>query len=274
MPALAAVRSLTPNLAPMLTAAAELHIWEADLDQAGEPPAASLPAAERARAGRVQRPLARRRWLAARWALRVVLGCYLDEEPAAIELRLGARGKPMLGAPWAGLRFNLSHSGGLALLVLARGAEVGVDIERISPRRDVLALSKRLLNPAELRSVEEAPPAARSAVFHAAWARREAIAKCSGVGLGAPLPADVVAVSAIDAGPGFAAAVAVAGNEVPLLRRFTPGPLLGQQEFGSAGLLGRGEPAEDVAHERRVGTRSAVQPERRQAVAADRAGAW
>jgi 4'-phosphopantetheinyl transferase len=46
-------------------------------------------------------------------------------------LAVGPHGKPTL--PDAGLRFNLSHSGAHTLLALARGAEVGVDLEH--PRR-------------------------------------------------------------------------------------------------------------------------------------------
>jgi 4'-phosphopantetheinyl transferase len=169
------------------------------------------------------RPQARRRWVAARWALRTVLGCYLEVEPEEVELRLGPRGKPVLAATGESLRFNLSHSGELALIAVARGLEIGVDVERIDPRRDVLALAPRALGPEEAAAVREAPAGERSAAFHAAWTRREAVAKCLGVGLGAPLPEAAAAVSALDAGPGFAAAVAVAAGEVPPLRRFDVG---------------------------------------------------
>jgi 4'-phosphopantetheinyl transferase len=179
---------------PIHAPTAELHVWRARLDADGWPGAVDLPGAERERAARLIRPDARRRWVSARWALRGVLARYHEREPAQIELRCGDRGKPMLAASEESLRFNLSHSDDLALIAVAHGREVGVDVERIGARR-----------PAE---------------FYAAWARREAIAKCHGVGLGAPLPDVPVTASALEAGADFAAAIAVAGGELPALRLF------------------------------------------------------
>ena len=140
----------------------------------------------------------RRRWVAARWALRSVLARYLGGAPAAIELGLGERGKPHLAEPGSTLRFNLSHSGELALIAVAAGREVGVDVQLIGSRRP--------------------------SGFYAEWARREAVAKCHGVGLWAELPRDPVAVAELDPGPGYAAAVAAAGLELPRLRHFTADP--------------------------------------------------
>lgn len=130
-------------------------------------------------------------------ALREVLARYLDEEPDAIELRAGEHGKPALADPSSPLRFNLSHSGDLALVAVTQGREVGVDIQKIKPRRNV--------------------------AFYKAWARREAIVKCAGTGLLAPPPPGPMAVQALDVASGFAAALAVAGGEVPSLRLFNLG---------------------------------------------------
>jgi 4'-phosphopantetheinyl transferase len=183
--------------APIRTPIAELHLWRARLDSGAWRPARDLPAAERRRAGGIQRPEARRRWAASRWALRVVLGLYLERKPAEIELRFGSRGKPMLADPDAPLRFNLSHSGELALIAVAGEHEVGVDVQSIG---------------------------AKPAEFYADWTRREAIAKCHGVGLGMPLPDAPVTVADLDAGAGFAAAIAVGGDEVPAPRHLVAEP--------------------------------------------------
>lgn len=153
-------------------------------------------------------------------ALRRVLADYLEVDPEGVELRVGPHGKPALADPAASLRFNLSHSGGAALIAVTRGREVGVDVERIQPRHDLLRLAARALDPAAAATVRAAPPEERLAAFHAAWTRHEAIVKCGGGGLGAPRPAGPVAVSSLDAGPGFAAAVAVAAEAMPPLRRF------------------------------------------------------
>jgi 4'-phosphopantetheinyl transferase len=196
---------------PTRLSLSEFHVWLARLDSPGWPAAGGLPAGERERAARLARPHGRRRWVAARWALRGVLARYLGREPGTIELRFGERGKPMLADTSSPLRFNLSHSGELALVAVSRDREVGVDVQRIGSR------------PAD---------------FYVEWTRREAVAKCHGVGLWAPPPDAPVAVRPLDVGPGFAAAseaietearyaaaVAVAGADLPPLRRFeaTPG---------------------------------------------------
>ena len=174
-----------------------LHLWHVPLGSGKWPDADGLPTVERDRAGELLSDKTRKRWVASRWALRSVLGRYLELEPAEVELRLGERGKPMLAEPTIPLRFNLSHSGELTLIAVSGEREVGVDVQRLG---------------------------ARPAQFYADWARREAVAKCHGVGLGAPLPDAPVAVAPLDAGAGFAAAIAVAGEEVPPPQHFVAEP--------------------------------------------------
>ncbi len=171
-----------------------LHVWHARLDTGQWPSAENLPAGERERAEAMHRADARRRWVAARWALRSVLGRYLDREPGGIELRYGERGKPLLAEPGTALHFNLSHSGELALIALAERRDVGVDVQRIGRRQ-----------PTD---------------YYSEWARREAIAKCHGVGLWAELPGTPVAVTELDAPAGYAAAVAIAGEQIPGVRSY------------------------------------------------------
>lgn len=201
---------------------AEVHVWRAKLDAPGWPGPEELPAAERERAAAVRRPGAAARWVAARWALRHVLARYLDEGPAGIELALGPHGKPRLAQAPERLRFNLSHSGGIALVAVSREHEVGVDVERVEPRRDVTALAERALPPEDVAAVREASAEERADVFHRHWARHEARLKCLGVGLGGAQPqATPVALSDLDPGPGYAAAVAVAAAELPPLQEWT-----------------------------------------------------
>jgi 4'-phosphopantetheinyl transferase len=153
-----------------------------------------LPSAERAEAAR---------------ALREVLAAYLESSPEAIRIVAGAHGKPELAND--ALRFNLSHSGELALVAVARDRNVGVDVERIDARRDVLALAERALGADGAAAVRAAPPADRVAVFHRGWTRREAVAKCAGTGLATPPPDGPRQVIDLDVGDGYAAAVAVEG---------------------------------------------------------------
>ena len=127
-------------------------------------------------------------------ALRRVLAVYLDSEPRRIRLERGEHGKPRLAGAEGRLRFNLSHSGEIALVAVSGEFEVGVDVERVRPKR------------------EEA--------FYRRWACHEAHVKCLGVGLAhaRQAPLDPVALEPIEIRSGYAAAVAVAASELPPLR--------------------------------------------------------
>jgi 4'-phosphopantetheinyl transferase len=123
----------------------------------------------------------RHRWGASRGFLREALGAALGIPPADVAFGYAAHGKPELqraqqprGAP---LRFNLSHSGGLALLVLARGAEVGADIELPRPRRTD-DLARRWFTPGEQPRVLANPDG-----FFSLWTCKEAFLKATGEGL-------------------------------------------------------------------------------------------
>ena len=89
---------------------------------------------ERARAARFVFPHDGRRYVAAHAALRLVLAHYLDEDPRRLRFERGTHGKPRLACRTAGdYEINLSHSGGRALIAVARAREVGVDIEVTGP---------------------------------------------------------------------------------------------------------------------------------------------
>lgn len=150
---------------------------------------------------------------AARAALGRILAAYLGGPAAAAELSVAETGKPRLATAPERLSFNLSHSGGLALVAVAPGGvEVGVDVERLRLRRDLTRLAARWLPAADAAAVTAAPEAERERVFYAAWARHEARVKCTGAGLAGPPPADEVVAWQLQIDPGYAAAVAVAGE--------------------------------------------------------------
>ncbi len=198
---------------------AEAHVWRADLDAGDWPGLGELPAGDRAQGERFLRPEAGRRWVSSRWALRLTIAGYLEEDPAAIELATAANGKPLLSGNGS-LRFNLSHSDGLALIALTWEREIGVDLERVERGRDFPALARTGLEPSAAEAVSSAAAAERAEVFYAAWVRREAVAKCFGEGLGGPPPGGPVEVCPVDVGPGWAAAVALAGIGAPPIRCF------------------------------------------------------
>ena len=193
---------------------------------------------ERARAARFHGERDRDRFVAARGLLREVLANRLGADPGEVRFESASAGKPRLASPAADLRFNASRSGERAAFALAAGREVGVDVELVRDDLDVEAVAGRALSPAELHAWRNLPPARRTRAFFAAWARKEAYAKGRGEGLALgldrietePAPGrpdrlrvferggrtEVWETCDIDAGAGYAAAIAAQGEGWPL----------------------------------------------------------
>lgn len=138
---------------------------------------------ERAKANAYRAPSARRRFVQVRGALRLLLGRCLHVSAASISFDYGEFGKPMLaqGGAW---HFNVAHSGGYALLAVANGPEVGVDIEQHRDLPDLEDLARTVLSPSEAVAWHGLPMDERVPGFFAAWAGKEAVAKATGQGLG------------------------------------------------------------------------------------------
>jgi 4'-phosphopantetheinyl transferase len=166
-----------------------IHVW-AVRQQAPDPVVARfeslLSADERERAGRFRFDHLRRSFILARGALRVLLGRYLDTDPAGIRFAYGEKGKPSLADP-APIRFNASHSGGLALYALTLGCEIGVDVEQMRPLADLWGIASRFFSAEEVAELIELPEGQREAAFFRCWTRKEAYIKALGDGLSVPL---------------------------------------------------------------------------------------
>jgi 4'-phosphopantetheinyl transferase len=171
-----------------MLASRELALWWLDLDGAAaqlERLCRHLPDHEIASAASRPEP-ARRQWMTCRAVLRRLLGEQLGLAPCAVELRRAAGGKPEAwvgGAP-AQLRFNLSHSGGWAMIGLCAGGEIGVDVERPRPsRRPLYEHAAGILAPAEKIHIDAMDPAGRERALLGLWTRKEGYLKAIGVGL-------------------------------------------------------------------------------------------
>ena len=135
------------------------------------------------RASRFRFERDRRRYLAARLALRHVLGAALGVDLAAVRLAEDGNGKPCLADDPDRCHFNLSHSGGLALIALSRAAPVGVDLELAGMMEADGDLVAACLCPAERCQWNAIGLAARRRAFLDLWTRKEAALKAVGLGL-------------------------------------------------------------------------------------------
>lgn len=145
-----------------------------------------LQANERQRIERLVNHDARRRMVVARAALRSVLAQYVPEPAGALTFVYGPHGKPAL-QDWPAMGFNLSHSHGLALCVVALDRTVGVDIEHRRRLADDDAVARRFFASEEYAVYASLPPDQRASGFFNAWTRKEAFIKAIGDGLSRPL---------------------------------------------------------------------------------------
>lgn len=197
-----------------------------------------LDPAEHARADAFSNTTTRRDFVAGRVAQRLMAAELLGSEPGDLQSRYwcpdcGLAPDPSHGRPAyslhgepAPLSISLSRSHGWALLAMvpAAGVRLGVDLQRIADVAfagfDGVALSQ-----AEKVLLADVPPKGQTAWRASVWARKEALAKVSGLGLRTepagieafPSPGSSIRVWDVSAAPsllpeGFAAAVALSSG--------------------------------------------------------------
>jgi len=133
----------------------------------------------------------RQRFLLARGMVRSLLAALLGEaEPAKLGFTHNAHGKPALVAPPGKkppLQFNLSHTDGMLALAVSKSMALGVDVESIERKVEMLALSARFFSGREHAELEERQGAEQRERFFALWTLKEAWLKARGLGLHIPL---------------------------------------------------------------------------------------
>jgi 4'-phosphopantetheinyl transferase len=220
----------------LVATSGDARIWLVDLDGTGADPAAALALLsddEQVRAERFVLEVHRRRFVTGRAALRALLGARLGCPPRQLHFDYGPAGKPALSGG-GDTRFNLSHSDRYALVAVATGAELGVDIERVRALRDMDLVAERVFSAGEREALGEIAPDRKAEAFFAGWTRKEAYIKARGEGIGllgavevvlapgdaprlirvAGLPdeAERWSIGAFCPVPGFAAAVCIEGR--------------------------------------------------------------
>jgi 4'-phosphopantetheinyl transferase len=164
-----------------------VDVWRVDLAGVGDSACDLLTPGEEERARRFVRVVHRDRWRRGRGMLRMLLGAYLDVDPRRLRLAEGPRGKPEVEPPTP-LRFNVSHSGDLALYAFALGRAVGVDVEVGDRPVEEVALARTALGEAAASYLERLDPSIRQREFLRLWTRHEAGLKCRGLGIASSEP--------------------------------------------------------------------------------------
>jgi 4'-phosphopantetheinyl transferase len=142
---------------------------------------------ERAKADRFAFARDRRRFVTAHALLRFAL--WQETGASDAKFVIGAYGKPELDPPYGSprLRFNLSHSGTLAVCGVCYGHDIGVDTERVDAHFAFDDIAARYFTPNEQAQIASAQGSDRLAAFWRIWTMKEAVLKAVGRGLSAPL---------------------------------------------------------------------------------------
>jgi 4'-phosphopantetheinyl transferase len=219
----------------------EVHLWRIDLEAIGADEfrwQQVLSSDELARAASFYFSRDRQRFIAARAWLRTILASYLGTDPISLSFSYSKRQKPSLGPAFGSsdVTFNVSHSGGIALLAFTRGREIGVDVEQLRSNSDLEGISRRFFSTREQSQLAALPAEERVAAFFRCWTRKEAYIKATGDGLSLPLdqfdvslgPGESSALLAtrpddseagrwllreVPGGPGYMAALCVRGQD-------------------------------------------------------------
>ncbi len=161
----------------------EVHVWRASLlpDQAAKfwP---LLSDDEQQRAAKFRHAKTQQRFIAARGILRLLLGQYLDCDPQTLEFTYGVNGKPMLQSPSTEfpIKFNLTHSGDLALYAFTLEYPLGIDLEQIRPDFNYLAIAQRFFTVQEVASILALSLQEQPTAFFQIWTAKEAYIKAEG----------------------------------------------------------------------------------------------
>ncbi len=166
---------------------AEAHVWLVPAQRSDPDANALLSVTERERASRLRRGRSRTQYIATQCMLRRLLGEYLGLSPQSVELKRTSAGKPFVDPRHdSTLNFNVSHSGGWALIAMARGREIGVDLEA-HRALDAMSLARRFFCEHEALRLADIDEDMRNSRFFDLWTAKEALVKAMGTGIAGTL---------------------------------------------------------------------------------------
>lgn len=167
----------------------ETHLWWALPDRIHDPELLerqflTLSTEERERQRRFVSAPHRKQYLVSHALVRHALSRYAPVPPGQWKFELNPYGRPSIREPaeWRGLRFNLSHTEGRAVVAVAWEVDIGVDVQSTAAQGDFSEIAERFFSPAEIAQLKRRPDA-----FFDFWTLKEAYIKARGMGLSIPL---------------------------------------------------------------------------------------
>ncbi len=186
--------SSRPATEPLLTLSPdEVHFWVVEPEGVTEPRLleayrALLDEGERERHLRFRFEKHRHQYLVSHALVRTTLSRYAPMAPEAWRFVTNAYGRPeVAGEGLPPLRFNLSHTDGMAVCAVALGVDVGADVEDALRPGQTVELADSFFAPAEVAALRALPVERQRERFFELWTLKEAYIKARGAGLSLPL---------------------------------------------------------------------------------------
>ncbi|MEI8132724.1 MAG: 4'-phosphopantetheinyl transferase superfamily protein [Leptolinea sp.] len=140
---------------------------------------------EKTRAERLKSKIASDQQIISRGILRLILGRYLDMKPEDLTFTTGQFGKPFLSNPVdTSINFSLTHSSNLILFAIGKRKNIGIDVEKIEEKTDLVGISSLVFSSDERLAFSISTNPLRD--FYVLWTAKEAILKASGRGFSYP----------------------------------------------------------------------------------------
>ncbi len=171
----------------------EVHVWIVEPERIDDPRLLEaywglLDAREREKQRRFRFERHQRQYLVSHALVRLTLSRYAPVAPAAWTFATNAYGRPEVQGEWSTkLRFNLSHTDGMALVAVGTGAELGADVEDAQRDGETVEIADHYFATSEVATLRALPPERHRERFFEYWTLKESYIKARGAGLSLPL---------------------------------------------------------------------------------------
>ncbi|MDP4290210.1 MAG: 4'-phosphopantetheinyl transferase superfamily protein [Bacteroidota bacterium] len=163
----------------------EIHIWSTAIDERFEKTSAGsfLSESERRNAKKFTYDIDNFLFTVRHNLLRIILGNYLNCNPAKIKFNSNHYQKPHITHPNTNIQFNISSSANLFLAAFCQRNSIGVDLELIRPVQDIELMVSDYFTTNEATWVNSHTGFMIENAFLSVWSKKEALIKAIGRGL-------------------------------------------------------------------------------------------
>ncbi len=172
-----------------------IHIWITDIDDIVDPYLldiyrTQLSADEMSRYERFRFDKDKKQFLVSHALVRSVLANYVEIAPKDLQFTCLESGKPQAvneDGECLPIKFNLSHSGKYAAIIVTNDIDCGIDIEKIDPNRSIMDIAENYFSCSEVIDLQSKDGIEQKKRFYTYWTLKEAYIKARGETLGSAL---------------------------------------------------------------------------------------